>query len=128
MSRPSKVVCLCGRIGQHATGEAAVVCGDAGGDCGVNGVDCDGVGGLVWVCVVGDHLREVEGCGAGDGQRSAEVAGRIPDHEGGFFGREGRGRNDEVAFVFARGRVEHNYEFVVCCERAREGGLVWWGE
>jgi len=47
------------------------------------------------------------------GQRRAEVAGCVADHEGGFGGGEGGGGDYEVAFVFARGVVEDDDEFVV---------------
>lgn len=55
----------------------------------------------------------MQGCGARDGERRAYVAGAVADHEGGFFGGEGFGGDDEVAFVFAVGRVEDDYEFIV---------------
>jgi hypothetical protein len=55
----------------------------------------------------------VQGCGARDGERRAYVAGAVADHEGGFFGGEGFGGDDEVALVLAVGRVEDDYEFIV---------------
>jgi hypothetical protein len=82
-------------------------------------VNRNGVGSLVGVRIVGDHLWEVQGCGTRDGEWRAEVAGAVADHEGGFGGGEGGGGDDEVAFVFARGVVEDNDEFVVCCVGGR---------
>jgi hypothetical protein len=55
----------------------------------------------------------VQGCGARDGERGAQVAGAVADHEGGFGrGQGGRG-DDEVAFIFARRGVEDDDEFVI---------------
>jgi hypothetical protein len=58
-------------------------------------------------------LREVEGCGARDGERGAEVAGGVADHEGSFRGGEGGCGDDQITLVLARRRVEHNDEFIV---------------
>ena len=45
------------------------------------------------------------------------------DHEGHLGGGDGFGGDDEVAFVFAVGGVEHYYEVVVACVCGwREGG------
>lgn len=74
MAGAAKMACFCAGVGKHAAGEAAVVRRDTGCDGGVCGVDADGVGGAVGVCVVGDHLREVQGCGARDRERRADVA------------------------------------------------------
>lgn len=52
-----------GRVGEGATGQGAVMGGDAGCDGGVGGVDGDGVGGSVGVAVFEDHLGEGEGVG-----------------------------------------------------------------
>ena len=68
------MACFCAGVGQHAAGEAAVVRRDTGCDGGICSVDTDGVGGTVGVGVVGDHLGEVQGCGAGDGEGGADVA------------------------------------------------------
>lgn len=68
------MACFCAGVGEHAAGEAAVVGRDTGCDGGVYSVDADGVGGAVGVCVVGHHLREVQGGGARDGEGRADVA------------------------------------------------------
>jgi hypothetical protein len=57
-------------------------------------VNRNGIGSLVGVRIVGDHLWEVQGCGARDGEWRAEVAGAVADHEGGFGGGEGGGSDD----------------------------------
>lgn len=77
-------------------------------------IDRHSICGSVWVCIVGNHLWEVEGCRPRDGERGADVARGIADHKGGFAGGEGGGGDYEIAFIFARGGVEDNYEFVVC--------------
>jgi hypothetical protein len=74
MPRSPELRRLCGGVREHATCEAPVVRADAGGYRGVSGIDGDGVGGLVGVRVFGYHLGEVEGGGARDGERGAEVA------------------------------------------------------
>lgn len=124
MTRPPEARRLTRRIRQHPARQTPVVCADACCDAVVDGVDGDGVCGLVGVGVVGDHLREVQGGGARDGEGGAYVAGRVADHEGGFGGGEGRGGDDEVAFVFARGGVEDDDEFVVCCEEVCQCVIV----
>jgi hypothetical protein len=55
----------------------------------------------------------VQGGGARDGQRCADVARAVADHEGGLLGCERLGGDDQVAFVLAVGRVKDNYEFAV---------------
>jgi hypothetical protein len=40
------------------------------------------------------------------------------DHERGFGGSEGRGSDDEVAFILTVGAVEDEDEFTVGCERS----------
>jgi hypothetical protein len=123
MSRPPKARRLGTRIRKHATRERAIRRTDTRRDARVRGVDADGVRGLVGVRVVGDHLREVQGCGARDGERGAQVAGAVADHEGGLCGGQGGGGDDEVAFVLARGGIEDDDEFVVCCAFVRMRGL-----
>jgi hypothetical protein len=133
MSRPPKTGRLGTRIRKHATRERAIRRADTRRDAGIRGVDADGVGGLIRVRVVGDHLWEVQGCGARDGERGAQVAGAVADHEGGFGGGQGGRGDDEVAFVLARGGVEDDDEFVVgwecislwsSCSMAVTGGCV----
>jgi hypothetical protein len=124
MSRPPKTRRLGTRVRKHATRERAIRRADARRDARVRGVDADSVRGLVGVGVVGDHLREVQGCGARDGERGTQVAGAVADHEGGFCGGQGGGGDDEVAFVFAGWGVEDDDEFVVCCTIVRMRG---WG-
>lgn len=113
MPGPPEMARLRIRVREHPARQRAIMRRDARrhrlGVC----VDGDGVRGAVGVSVVGDHLREVQGGGARDGQRRADVAAAVADHEGGFFGRQGFGGDDEVAFVFAVGRVEDDDEFVV---------------
>jgi hypothetical protein len=67
MPRAPKVSWLRGRVGEHAARQAAVMSAYARRYRVMYGVDADGVRGLVRVCVVGDHLREVQGGGARDG-------------------------------------------------------------
>jgi hypothetical protein len=115
MSRPPELARLRIGVRKHAARQAAVVGRDARGDGVSVRVDADGVRGAVWIRVVGDHLREVQGCGAADGERGADVAAAVADHEGCFFGREALGGDDQVAFVFAVGGVKDDYEFAVGC-------------
>lgn len=63
----------------------------------------------------------MEGGGARDGERCADVAGGVADHKGGFGGRESGGSNDEVALILAGGIVEDNDKLVVGYSH---GGLV----
>ena len=42
-------------------------------------------------------------------ERGAQVAAGVADQEGGFGGGQGAGGDDQVAFVFARFRVEDYY-------------------
>lgn len=113
MARPPEGLGRASLVGQQAARQRAVVGADAGADAFVGGVDGDGVGRLVGVRVVLDHLRELQGGGARGRHGGADVARRVADQEGGFGGREGRGGDDEVAFVFARGGVEDDDKFVV---------------
>lgn len=80
----------------------------------VGRVDSDGVGGAVWVGVVRDHLREFEAGGLGGEEGRADVTRGVPDHEGGFCGREVLRGDDEVAFVFAVGGVEDDDVLATC--------------
>ena len=48
--------------------------GDAGGEAGVGGVNGEGVGCLVWVCVLGCHLGKSEGESIGGGYWGADQA------------------------------------------------------
>ena len=86
---------------------------DASGDAFIVSIDGDGVGSAIGVRVVGDHLRKVQGGGARHGQRRADVARAVADHEGGLLGCERLGGDDQVAFVLAVGRVKDNHEFAV---------------
>lgn len=74
MTRPPKARRLARWIRKHPARQAPVVCADARGYALVDGVNGHGVCGLVRVGVVGDHLREVQGGGARDGERGAYVA------------------------------------------------------
>lgn len=92
------------------------MCTDAGGCGGVVGVDADGVGGAVGVFVRVDHLGQLELRGERGGERGADDARGVAHHEGHLFGRHVAGGDDEVAFVFAGGRVEDDDEFAVFWE------------
>lgn len=50
--------------------------------------------------------------GGGLGRGGGEIPG-MADHKGHFFGSDGFGGDDEVAFVFARGGVEDDDEVAV---------------
>ena len=58
--------------GQRAAGEGAVLRGDPGGHRWVAGVDGDGVGSALGVCVVSYHLREGEVVGNGGSDGGAD--------------------------------------------------------
>lgn len=102
-----------GGVSQGATGQGAVVGGDAGGQGRVGGVDGDSVGGRAGVLVLGHHLREVEGFAQGRGERGADIARGVADHEGHLFGGYGGGGDDEVGFVLAGGVVQNDYELAI---------------
>ena len=108
------------------------MCGYAGCYSRVGGIDGDGVGGAVGVGVFRYHLGEVEAfcevvgygsadeatVGVGISRRCGGEGGGwhvpcVSDHEGHFLCRDIFGGNDEVSFIFAIGRVEHNNEFPV---------------
>ena len=55
-------------------------------------------------------MWESQRAGEGRGQRAADQAAGVADHEGGFLGGEVLGCADEVAFVFAGGGVEDDDE------------------
>lgn len=116
MARSSKLRGCCGRVREHVARRRAVCGADSRGGVGPDAVDGDGVGGAVGVFGGGQghHLGQLEGRGAGGGEGRADVARGVADHEGHFGGGEGGGGDDEVAFVFARGGVEDDYEFVIC--------------
>lgn len=92
-------------VGKGAAGEGAVVGGDAGGDGRVAGVHGDGVGGAADVLGAGDHLRQLEGLGAGGEDGGADVARGVADHEGELLGRGVFRGEDEICFIFAPGVV-----------------------
>lgn len=54
------------------------------------------------------------------------------DHEGSFCGSEGRGGDDEVAFIFTVGAVEYEDKVTGACEEKvsvgwfRVEGSCWW--
>ena len=60
-------------------------------------------------------MREIERVGESGGERAADQAAGVADHEGGFFGGEVLGGADEVAFVFAGGSVEDDDEGAGFC-------------
>ena len=80
---------------------------DAGGDA-LAGVDGDGVGGAAAVLVDPEHRRQVEPVGVGLGDRHADVARGVPDHEGHELGGGELGGEDQVALVLAVLVVDHD--------------------
>lgn len=46
----------------------------------------------------------------------AQIAGRMVDHEGGEGRRQVCGGDEQVAFIFTRGRIEDDEEFAVSWE------------
>ena len=75
-------------------------------------VDGNGIRRAVDLAVLarGHHLREIQGLGEGGGQRAADQAAGVADHEGRFFGGKVLSRADEVAFIFARRGIEDDDE------------------
>jgi hypothetical protein len=113
VSRPPEVAGLGIGVRKHAACEAPVVGADASRDAFIIGIDGDSIGSAIGVRIVGDHLRKVQGGGARNGQRRADVARAVADHEGGLLGCERLGGDDQVPFVLAVGRVKDNYEFAI---------------
>ena len=102
-------------VGEHAAGQGTVVGADAGCDGLVGGVDGDGVGGAAGVLAAGYHLGELEVGGAGRGQRSADQAGGVADHEAHLLGGDILGGDDEVGLVLAGRVIEDDEELAIAC-------------
>ena len=89
-------------IGAHggAHGMRAVVGGNAGGDA-FGRLDADGEVGMVRRGVVLDHRRQAQLPAALAGQRQADQAARVGDHEVDVGRLDQFGRHDQIALVFA---------------------------
>lgn len=110
MAGTGEVVRFGSRVGQGVEGRRAIGGGDAGAGA-VAVVDADGEGGLVRFAVGLDHQRQFERIEALAGQRDADQAAAVADQEGHLRGADGIGGDDQVAFVFAVGVVDHDDEF-----------------
>src|SRR5690606_964628 len=97
------------RVGQQADGVRPVGRGDTGGHA-LPRVHGHGVGGAALVLVLVVHRRQVEPVGVRLGQRHADVAGGVPDHEGQQFGCGLLGREDQIALVLPVLVVDDDHE------------------
>ena len=90
-----------------ADGMRAVVGADAGGHA-FGGFDADGEVGLVGRVVVAHHRAQAQLPAAFAGERKADQAARVGDHEVDVGGFHQLGGHDQVAFVFAVLVVHHH--------------------
>ncbi len=81
-------------------GAGPVLRRNAGGDA-FGRFDRNGERGAVRAVVGARHRRQTDLLGAGLGDRQADQAARMRDHEVDRFGRDVFGRQDEVALIFA---------------------------
>ncbi len=98
---------LGGRVGEHADGVRAVGCGDAGGDA-VAGIHRHGVGRALAVLVDRGHRGQVQTVELRSGQRHADHAGGVADHERHLAGGGPGSGEDQVALVLAVLVVDHH--------------------
>lgn len=75
VSRSPEVARFRGGVSQHVARARSVGRGYARRRVGVCGVNAHSIGRLIGVRILRHHLREVQGCGARDGEGRADVAG-----------------------------------------------------
>ena len=112
MPGPDDLVGLGGRIDQGPHGPRPVLRGDPGRDA-VPGVHADGERGAHPLGVVRGHQRQLKPVQVRPGERHADHAAGVPDHERHQGRRYLAGRDDDVALVLPVGVVHHDYRTAV---------------